>query len=53
MKISQHHHHRLSPFPGTTRVSRCQKRPSGLYGEREDEQRQTHQQSGWAPLHPD
>jgi len=25
-----------SPFSGTTRVSRCQKRTSGLYGARED-----------------
>jgi len=24
------------PFPGSTRVSRCQKRTSGLYGARED-----------------
>jgi len=24
------------PFSGTTRVSRCQKRTSGLYGARED-----------------
>ena len=29
------------PFSGTTRVSRCQKRTSGLYGAREDQQRQT------------
>jgi len=26
----------LWPFSGTTRVSRCQKRTSGLYGARED-----------------
>jgi len=32
-------------------VSRCQKRTSGLYGAREDQQRQTHRPSGWAPLH--
>jgi len=38
------------PFSGTTR---CQKRTSGLYGVREGQQRQTHQPSGWAPLHPD
>jgi len=30
------------PISGTTRVSRCQKRTSGLYGAREDLQRQTH-----------
>jgi len=28
-------------FSGTTRVSRCQKKTSGLSGEREDQQRQT------------
>jgi len=28
-------------FSGTTRVSQCQKRTSGLYGAREDSQRQT------------
>ena len=42
-----------SPFSGTTRVSQCQKRTSGLYGARKDWQRQTHRSSGWAPLHPD
>jgi len=41
------------PFSGTTRVSQCQKRTSELYGAMEDLQRQTHRQSGWAPLHPD
>jgi len=42
------------PFFGTTRVSRCQKNASsGLYGAREDNKRQTHQQSRWAPLHLD
>jgi len=41
------------PFSGTTRVSRCQKRTSGLHGAREGYQRQTHQLSAWAPLHPD
>ena len=41
------------PFSGTTRVSRCQKRTSGLYGAREDKQRQTHRPSGRAPLQPD
>jgi len=41
------------PFSGTTQVSWCQKRTSGLYGAREDLQRQTHWPSGWAPLHPD
>jgi len=40
------------PFSGTARVNRCQKRTSGLYGAREDSRRQTHRQSGWAPLHP-
>ena len=35
------------PFYGTTRVSRCQKRTSGLYGAKEDQQRQTHRPSGW------
>ena len=41
------------PFSGTTRVNRCQKRTSGLYGTRGDLQRQTHSPSGWAPLHLD
>ena len=41
------------PFSGTTRVSRCQKRTSGLYDAREDQQRQTHRPSGWASRHPD
>jgi len=42
------------PFSRTTQVSRCQKKASsGLYGAREDNKRQTHRQSGWAPLHPD
>ena len=43
----------LRPFSGTTRVSRCQEKTSGLYGAREDWQRQTHRPSGWEPLHPD
>jgi len=35
-------------------VSQCQeKASSGLYGAREDNNKQTHQQSRWAPLHPD
>ena len=42
-----------SPFSVTTRVSQCQKRTSGLHGPREDQQRQTHWPSGWAPLHLD
>jgi len=43
-----------SHFSGTTRVSQCQKKASsGLYSAREDNKRQTHWQSGWAPLHPD
>jgi len=41
-----------NPFSGTTLVSWCHKRTSGLYGAREDWQRQTHRPSGWAPLHP-
>ena len=53
----QHDHHHTTtvygPFSGITRVSRCQKRTSGLYGARVDQQRQTHRPSGWAPLHPD
>ena len=52
-----HHTHTpqpfYGPFSGTTRVSWCQKRTSGLYGAREDKQRQTHRQSGWVPFHPD
>jgi len=40
------------PLSGTTRVSWRQKRTSGLNGAREDQQRQTHRPSGWAPLHP-
>jgi len=36
-----HHHHTTpqpfyGPFSGTTRVSQCQKRTSGLHGARED-----------------
>jgi len=31
-----HHHNHFMPFSGTTRVSRCQKRTSGLYGAREE-----------------
>jgi len=30
------HHNRFTALFGTTRVSRCQKRTSGLYGARED-----------------
>jgi len=41
------------PFSGTTRMSWCQKRTSGLYGAKEYHQRQTHWPSGWVPLHPD
>jgi len=34
---SDHHTSTVSrPFSGTTRVSQCQKRTSGLYGARED-----------------
>jgi len=38
LQDSVHHHSTtvLRPFSGTTRVSRCQKRTSGLYGARED-----------------
>jgi len=43
----------LRPFSGTTRVSRCQRRTSGFYGAREDQQRQTRWPSDWAQLHPD
>jgi len=31
-----HTHNRFMAFSGTTRVTRCQKRTSGLYGARED-----------------
>ena len=42
------------PFSGTTQVSQWQKiASSGLYSAREDNKRQTHWQSGWAPFHPD
>ena len=41
------------PFSGTTQVCRCQKRTYGLYGAREDYQRQTHRPYGWVPLHRD
>jgi len=34
------------PFSGTTQVSQCQKRTSGLYGARGHRQRQTHWPSG-------
>jgi len=35
-------------------MSRCQKKASsGLDGAREENNRQTRRQSGWAPLHPD
>jgi len=52
--ISHTHTHILWPFfrdysgeplPGES--------SSGVYGARGDIKRQTHQQSGWAPLHPD
>ena len=44
----------LRPFSRTIRLSWCQKKASsGLYGAREDNKRQAHQQSMWAPLHPD
>jgi len=39
------------PFSGTTRVSLCQKRTSGLYGAMV--QGEINRSSGWAPLHPD
>ena len=50
-----HHHKRFTTlFSGTTWVSWCQKKDSsGHYGAREDNKRQTHRQSGWAPLHLD
>ena len=55
--LSYNHHHTpqpfYGPFSGTTWVSQCQKRTSGLYGAREDWQRQTHRPSSWAPLHTD
>jgi len=40
-KERRNHHHLTtqpfySPFSGTTQVSQCQKRTSGLYGPRED-----------------
>jgi len=50
---SKDHNRFTTLFSRTTRVSRCQKGTSGLYGAREDWQRQTHRPSGWAPLHPD
>ena len=31
----------------------ARRKTSGLYGATEDQQRQTHRPSGWAPLHPD
>jgi len=41
-------------FSGTIQVRWCQKKaPSEFYGAREDNKRQTHRQSRWAPLHPD
>jgi len=44
----------LQCFSRTIRLSWCQKKaPSGLYGTREDNKRQTHWQAEWAPLHPD
>jgi len=43
-----------SPFSRTIRVSRSQKKASsGIHRAREDNKRQTHRQSGWAPLHPE
>jgi len=42
------------PFSGTTRVSQCQQRTSGLYGAGKiNRGRHTDHLSGWAPLHPD
>jgi len=54
--VAVHAHIQLfyGPFSGTTWVSRCQKKYfCGLHGARESIQRQTHWQSGLAPLHPD
>ena len=42
----------LSLPAGTTRVSRCQKRTSGLMVQRKIN-RGRHRPPGWAPLHPD
>jgi len=40
-------------FPETIWMSQCQKKASsGLYDVTEDNKRQTHQQSRWAPHHP-
>jgi len=49
-----HHNRFMALFSGITWVSQCQKKASsGLYGAREDNKKQTHRQSGLAPLHPD
>jgi len=40
-------------FSGTTRVSRCQNRPSGLYGAGKINRGRHNRPSGWAPLHLD
>jgi len=50
-----HHYNRFTAlYSGTTQMSRCQQTTSsGLHGAREDNKRQTHQQSGWASLLPD
>jgi len=49
-KTSMYHTHThtqpfYGPFSGTTRVSRCQRRTSGVYGARKAEQRQTQRPS--------
>jgi len=37
LKVSEHNHHNhFMALSGTTQVSRCQKRTSGLHGARED-----------------
>jgi len=57
LSLTKNWHTTPQPFYGpisvTTRVSRCQKRTSGLYGAREDLYRQIYWPSGWAPLHPE
>jgi len=42
--------YKYEPFKNTQHK---QKDSSGVYGATEDNKRQTHRQSGWAPLHPD
>ena len=52
LQLPTHHRNRFMALFRDHPGDPCQKRTSGPCGARK-EQRQTHRQSGWAPLHPD